>query len=634
MVSTLARASMDGAILVVAIWVLSRLVRLTPATRTILWWCAAAKFVVALAWTTPIAIPILPGPTQPSDAVGVHRVSGAAAPQVEALTRVPGRAAPLEPALVGSFVNALREWSSFAAIAWTLGLGVVAIVGLRRWRDTVRLLDASEPAPGDVQSHAIDLASRLRLRRVPQVRISPRVETPLVTGLVRPVVLVPADRFGVLTDRQQQMALCHELAHLERADLWFGCVPALAERVFFFHPLVHLASREYALAREAACDAAVMDTLNAAPQEYGRLLLALGVSHPRTGLTAAGAAWSFLNLKRRIAMLQDVSARSNRSRLVAAGAVGLALAAMVPMQLAARPGSGQAARKASVAAQVGSLDEPRPREPTEYSEPAAQVESRQPKARELSFVLLLEDGQRTMSGSSDDVQRAERHRRNGEPLLWFRYDGREYVIRDPELVRQARALWTEVYESGLGQDALRALTQTFKADELVKHAELAAAQGMLGAHLGSIVAEQSMLDARLGSIVAEQGMLGAHLGSKAEEQALHALSDARAAMAEVDQDELERHVRSMKEATREIEQKMRELEQRLKRDFDVQMRELQQRLRALEGPIREIAAPMEELGHQMEAFGQTIEKASRKANEEMRALVDRAIASGLAQTVR
>ena len=60
MVSTLARASMDGAILVAAVWVLSRILRLTPATRTMLWWCAAAKFVVALAWTTPIAIPVLP----------------------------------------------------------------------------------------------------------------------------------------------------------------------------------------------------------------------------------------------------------------------------------------------------------------------------------------------------------------------------------------------------------------------------------------------------------------------------------------------------------------------------------------------------------------------------------------------
>ena len=91
-----------------------------------------------------------------------------------------------------------------------------------------------------------------------------------------------------------------------------------------------------------------MDALDAAPQEYGRLLLALGVSRPQPGLTAAGAAWSFLNLKRRIAMLQDVSARSNRSRLLAAGAVALALAAMVPMRLAARPDVAAHAQSGSI----------------------------------------------------------------------------------------------------------------------------------------------------------------------------------------------------------------------------------------------------------------------------------------------
>ena len=60
MMWTLARASLEGALVVAAIWALSRTLTLAPATRTLLWWCAAAKFVLALVWTAPIAIPILP----------------------------------------------------------------------------------------------------------------------------------------------------------------------------------------------------------------------------------------------------------------------------------------------------------------------------------------------------------------------------------------------------------------------------------------------------------------------------------------------------------------------------------------------------------------------------------------------
>jgi beta-lactamase regulating signal transducer with metallopeptidase domain len=334
MVFTLARASMDGALLVVAIWaaicLLDRVLRLSPATRALLWWCAAAKFVVALTWTTPVNIPILPA--EPA----VHRVVGGASPRVEQFTLGSDRTAQRQRAATGGWDGALREWSTFATVGWTMGLLIVGAVGVRRWRDTVRLRDASSPANGALQAHAVELAAHLRLKRVPEVRVSPGVDTPLVTGLLRPVVLLPADRFEVLTDREQQMAICHELAHVKRADLWLGCVPALAERLFFFHPLVRLAAREYALSREAACDSAVMDTLEVAPQDYGRLLLALGVSRPRTGLTAAGAAWSFPNLKRRIAMLQNQSARSTRSRALAVAVVGLAITAMVPMQLAAR----------------------------------------------------------------------------------------------------------------------------------------------------------------------------------------------------------------------------------------------------------------------------------------------------------
>ena len=75
---------------------------------------------------------------------------------------------------------------------------------------------------------------------------------------------------------------------------------------------------EYAFGARSGVRCRGMRTLDAAPQEYGRLLLNLGVSRPRASLTAAGAAWSFLNLKRRMPMLQDVSPRSTRSRLLTA----------------------------------------------------------------------------------------------------------------------------------------------------------------------------------------------------------------------------------------------------------------------------------------------------------------------------
>ena len=343
---TLARASLEGALVVAAIWALSRALTLAPATRTLLWWCAAAKFVLALVWTAPIAIPILPTfgeSLSPSAAVHGPRAVDASSPSRSSQViepQVGSRSASRARAAGGSSLveplRGLAEWSSYAALAWTGGLLLLAAVGVRRWSDTSALVRTSMPAGADVDARARDLAARLALRRVPAVRVSDRIETPLVTGLFRPVVLLPGERFNALSDRQREMALCHELAHLKRADLWLGCVPALAERLFFFHPLAHFVAREYSVAREAACDAAVVETLDAAPREYGCLLLALGVSRPQAG-AAANAAWSFVHLKRRIAMLQELSSSAPRSRAVAVAAVAVAVLALVPLRLVARP---------------------------------------------------------------------------------------------------------------------------------------------------------------------------------------------------------------------------------------------------------------------------------------------------------
>ena len=94
---TLARASLEGALVVAAIWALSRALTLAPATRTLLWWCAAAKFVLALVWTAPIAIPILPTfgeSLSPSAAVHGPRAVDASSPSsVQPGHRAAGRIA-------------------------------------------------------------------------------------------------------------------------------------------------------------------------------------------------------------------------------------------------------------------------------------------------------------------------------------------------------------------------------------------------------------------------------------------------------------------------------------------------------------------------------------------------------------
>lgn len=197
--------------------------RLPSATRAFLWWCAAAKFVVALVWTAPVLLPVLPAAERMADAATTS-VRIVVEPQQTVSLQTPNERPHEARAL---------PWSMLLVGGWCAGCFLSVYRGVGRWRRVRIAIPRSSPAQTRIKDMTGDLCRHLGLRRVPEVRLSEEVLTPLVTGLLRPVVLVPTDRFAALSERQQQMTLCHELAHLERADLWFGCVPALAERLFF-----------------------------------------------------------------------------------------------------------------------------------------------------------------------------------------------------------------------------------------------------------------------------------------------------------------------------------------------------------------------------------------------------------------
>jgi bla regulator protein blaR1 len=674
MVSTLLNASIDGAVMVAIVWTVTHVVRLSPAIRTVLWWCVAAKFVLALAWPAPITIPVLPAetpapaieretPSAGKDVIGTvgSRVATRVGPR--ASSRLASRLAPDSGALeaIGQPFQGLREWASWALIGWVSGLLLAAYVAARRWRETAAIVRTSVAAGPALQGQAAALCQRLGLRRVPDVRVSPRVETPLVTRLMQPVVVFPADRLGALTDRETEMALCHELLHVKRADLWFGFVPALAERLFFFHPLVQFASREYSLAREAACDAAVVETLDAAPREYGHLLLALGVSRPQTG-AAAGAAQSFQHFKRRIAMLQDLPSRSDRSRVIAATVVGLALVAIIPLRLGARPSP---APRLTMTPQHAQNDRVVV-EPIEVERVRPRVVGQEPqiaKEGDLRFVLLREDDQSTMSGSRDDERRARSYQRNGEPLFWFYRNGHEYVVRDREVIRQVGDAWRRLSESGLdGQVSAMAqeVADSVLASGVGDIGALVGEQaGNIGALVGEHVGEIAANAAAIAAPAAELGAQMAGVGIEAAAQALSALGPALGQLGDldgihihIDKDELKRQQRSIEDAQREIARDMKDLQDRIRRDVErslkndldlqnEQMRELKDSIRELQRslgdikePLKDLKEPMKDFSRHMESIGRTIGESAREAADETRDIIDRALSSGLAQRVK
>ncbi len=531
MLAALIRASLEGAVLVAGIWSLGKLwPRLSARVLTMLWWCAAAKFLLAIVWITPIELRILPAAAEApvTQSVVWLKAEATSAPGMDPIT---GDSAPR----VG--------WRSLLLGTWLGGVALALSFSARRWRTTARIVRRAEAAPYQTELLALDVARALGLRRAPPIRVSKDVATPLVAGILEPTVVLPAERFAALSVAEQRMALCHELAHVKRADLWLGCVPALAERIFFFHPLVRLAAREYALCREAACDAAVIDTLDTSPQEYGRLLLALGVT-PRRTAAAAGAPWSLSTLKRRITMLAEPSSHSPGTRALAAAAVAAAILAIVPLRLSARPQA--AAAPAAPAALARS----------------AQVESRD----FLNYVLFVDDTTHT-SGTRGDVRTARQYRRNGERLLWFRHRGGEYVVRDPRAIDQVIAIWQPVNELG---EAMGKLGER---------------QGGLGARQGEIGERQGRIGQEQGALGAKQGALGARQGVLAARQMI-TFTDAGKREIDAEYRKIDDEFRALDVQMKALDARMRELEKPMG-DINVQMEGLNREMEGLSDKMNE-----------------------------------------------
>lgn len=305
----LAATSVQTALLVALAWALTRaLPRMPASTQCWLWWLVGVQALAGL-FCAPVELPWLPTvATAPAMGPGV---SAAASP-------------PYMPAGAAGI-----SWAQTLLALWLAGVAVMLSRSVHAWRASRRLVRDARPAEPALSAALAMAAEAHGLRHAPQLRVSAAVTSPQLVGPWRPVLLLPAD--GIEADALD-MALTHELAHLQRRDLWWGAVPVLARHLFFFNPLLHLAVREYGIAREAACDAAVVAGHRRSRRDYGQLLLRLGVA-PHSSAGLASASPTFRSLKRRLAMLQHSShlPRPATSLLLAA----VALVGVAPFRLIA-----------------------------------------------------------------------------------------------------------------------------------------------------------------------------------------------------------------------------------------------------------------------------------------------------------
>ncbi|MBP6443920.1 MAG: M56 family metallopeptidase [Gemmatimonadales bacterium] len=188
------------------------------------------------------------------------------------------------------------------------------------------------------------------------------LDAPCTWGVLRPLILLPTDA-DHWSPAQRRYAVLHELAHVARGDLAANLLARLACVVHWYHPMVWSMAGAARLAREEACDNAVLGQ-DVVASDYAALLLSLGVGRDSVTATLAPALGlahhSTLGI-RLCALLDETRDRSlpRRGKIgltAALGAVmlaGIAMAAPAQQRAVGRTVStGQQSGMAQIAARV------------------------------------------------------------------------------------------------------------------------------------------------------------------------------------------------------------------------------------------------------------------------------------------
>jgi beta-lactamase regulating signal transducer with metallopeptidase domain len=163
----------------------------------------------------------------------------------------------------------------------------------------------------------IEAAKDVAAGRRVEVRASREFDSPAVTGLLRPTVVVPQSALDWPLERCR-LVLVHELAHVRRHDVLAQAIADVACAIHWCNPLVWICARRLRVEREMAADDAVL-AAGVRPSRYAEELVAVATDFSAPSAALAMAARS--SLEARVASI--LASSLARAPLAARGTVAV-----------------------------------------------------------------------------------------------------------------------------------------------------------------------------------------------------------------------------------------------------------------------------------------------------------------------
>jgi beta-lactamase regulating signal transducer with metallopeptidase domain/flavin-binding protein dodecin len=159
---------------------------------------------------------------------------------------------------------------------------------------TVQIRRLSKVKP-ELRLYVQKMVQHLNISHKVQVWISEYIDTPMVIGCIKPIILVPIACINQLSTKQLEAILLHELVHIRRNDYLVNLYTSTIEMLFFFNPFARLLVTSIKQEREKSCDDWVLQ-FRFDPYQYASALLSLEQSRSASYSLAIAAAGENKNL--------------------------------------------------------------------------------------------------------------------------------------------------------------------------------------------------------------------------------------------------------------------------------------------------------------------------------------------------
>jgi beta-lactamase regulating signal transducer with metallopeptidase domain len=167
-----------------------------------------------------------------------------------------------------------KEMIPYLVNFWILGIALLSLKFLGNMWYLQRLKHHQTETLSDWQDTVKTYCEKWQISKKVRVLASAKINTPLLIGYFKPVILLPLSLTTQLSASQIEVIVLHELAHIRRNDYLINLIVSWLEIIFFYHPLVWWLGKIIIVERENCCDDMVVN-ITKDKQLYAHTLLAL-----------------------------------------------------------------------------------------------------------------------------------------------------------------------------------------------------------------------------------------------------------------------------------------------------------------------------------------------------------------------